>query len=519
MIDPHNAETQRLSQRNATAVGAAESAPPHSHWGSQDLKALEGYVDIMLPTPKFVKARTSRKGMEISLPWALDGSTLCEALSRYVLPNAFGCSLKAAVGGTPCRIHNVKIEASQDPCQGLRVEGSLEFEHPQQILPLIWNKEEKQVASTLVLDPKNHVPPDEDTGEPAVAKDTNKPQWEQTFRDIRFDRQKGFWRKQWTGDDRWKVVGFKKLFLSLEWCSPAAKESSHELPEGGEVPEGGHKFYFHLAAYRNIEDTDPMSTQVVTGQMVSAFVLALLDRIGHVASMAVRDEQWAQDYKKETLSALYKTKTLSAPALLARLPAGLRGPAAHLSARAWRRGYIGPADEIQVGDMALSALIRTLNTRFAFKKNILVSQLSIHCLADLLPTERRTQAESEAALADFVQGLKTDFFTTLAQELMTEKKNAYATKIADMASAMPANRCDKKQAVEIVLRQYKGGPPPESTVLVYRPQSRPPSSTSHVPSSSQSVSPGWGWRQSVQGAGSALLEAHRGLKNMLGWRA
>ena len=148
--------------------------------------------------------------MEIILPWALDGVTLFEGLRKYVLPNAFGCSLKAPVG-TPCQIHNVKIEASESPpCQDLRVECSLEFEHPQDILPLVWSTED---SGSFFLNPQHHVPLEKDTQLPAVASDTKKPQWQQNFHDIHFDGQRR--HEQWTDDGRWSVTGFIKLLSPL----------------------------------------------------------------------------------------------------------------------------------------------------------------------------------------------------------------------------------------------------------------------------------------------------------------
>jgi len=450
------------------------SAEPASHWGgasdSAPLLAVDGYVDIALPTPKFVKARLSNQSMEIALPWPLDGAALYTVLRSHILPYAFACSFPGHDPAPPCQIHDVKIEASEVPCHGRRVACSLEFDDAQDIHPLRFSREKPKLGLL------------ESTGNlQRVAKDTKRPQWEQVFHDIRFDGQ-----KHSSTEGRWSVDNFKKLQISVEWCSPA--HASHGEP----VPEGGHTFYFSLAAYRDKGDTKVLSTRAVNGQMVSAYVQALLDRIGDVAGAAVREEEWARQNSTGRLAAA---------------PAWIRGPVAGLGARAWRFTQIKREDETQIGDMALTALIRTLNKRFAFKTHMRASQLSFHCLEDLLPTNRRSVRESEAALDNFLKGLKKEFFTTLAEELK-EGGNGYASRIQGMADDIPNEQyCDVNQAVEVVVRQRTAGAQaPAPTVLFYRPQSRPPP---------DSASSWWGWER-LHGAGTALWQAHNDLMRKLG---
>jgi len=436
------------------------------------LQQVNGYVDIALPTPKFVKARLSNKSMEVALPWPLDGAALYTVLRSYILPYAFGCSFKGHGPdgpAPPCQIHDVKIEASEDPCHGRRVEGSLEFDHAQDILPLRFSREN---SADAFLEPMENLQ--------GVAKDTKRPQWEQVFRDIRFDG-----KKQSSTKGRWSVANFKILQISIAWCSPA-----HAL-NGRPVSEGGHTFDFSLAAYQDKSNTNALSTNAVTGQMVSAYVQALLDRIGDVAGAAVREKEWAEQNSAGALAAA---------------PAWLRGPVAGLGARAWRFTRIKKADEAQIGNMALTALIRTLNQRFAFKTHTHASQLTFHCLEDLLPTDRRSEEKREAALNDFLKGLKKGFFTALAEELK-EEKNGYASTIQGMADEIPDGPyCDPNQAVEVVVRQRTvGAQTLVPTVLLYKPQSRPPP---------DSASSWWGW-QRLHGAGAALLQAHNNLmRNM-----
>ena len=442
--------------------------------------SVDGFVDIALPTPSFVQARLSATSMEVSLPWPLDGLTLYNGLRSYVLPHAFGCSFSGPPE-TPCRIHDVKIEASDSPCLGLHVEASLEFEHAQAIHPLRYPNESHASGH---LEPSSHLPVVAGTQLPAVAKDTKRPQWEQVFRDIRFHET-----EYKSAEGRWSVPNLNRLQISLQWCGPA--KAAHE----GEVPPGGHAFHLSLAAH-SAGETEAVSTEVVTGKMVSAYVLALLDRIGQVAGASVREKEWEEKHR-----------------ILAISPAWLRGPVAGVGTRMWRAYNISPEDEEHIGDVTLTALIRTLNERFVYRKTFHGPQLTFHCLQGLLQTDRRTEVQREEALKHFAKGLEKKFFTSLAEELEQED-NGYASKIRGIAKDIPdVTYCKESQAVVVVVRQRGVGPqaqPP--AVLHYHPQPKRP------PPQPDPGSSWWGWER-LRGAGQALYEAHNKLVQKMGPRS